>query len=870
VKASFLGSDSAAGLQPNGQTAGMDWSQIAVRLKQLTQGSVPSRLVLWSVDQAGKTAGAVLKADDVTVAKNDTVTVSGTLAGSGDGLVPDGGQRVVSAMLETPNNSYNNPDDTKYVVITGDSIASGEGASFTGSYINPQLGVDNAGVLWFAPGGEDYLRGGYKHFCAWVDLTCKSVSVKIDPNNPVQNDITVGFDNDKGRVYEAGSYGNEIDQMACHRSKTAPGVWLARYYKMVEGQDVESINLACSGATTENILRTSFKGQPPQIDEVEDLGAYLPVTHVVNTIGANDTKILELAPLCLLAPAYAIGINPANGLSLDKLFPSALLDDTYYLDKDGKVLPGYTDGAKAVSANPYLDVNKLCSPEFRGRVAGALAAVKGKIAEVITRLHEAAPDAKIVQTTYPLLVPSQGKTYLPRQDLWRIVFEGIAADGMARVSALTGKGEPCEGVQADDYADPAKVTQKCKDTFNEQVGLERWQTYLNNTQSEPWAQKICDIEAANPPGAPLGDTPSCPDNHWAGGTALTSPKPKAPFQENLSALAGAGMGNPVNDELAWAIYGMATKVTEPQKPYAVDRPNGNGKFRVDPVITAWDDFLQYTLFLKRWLTDLLSFGALMFGFDQDWVSKEVLVGLNETVLAAVKQADPKGEFTVAVDMTQVFNGRELGSKFNTPLKPGDTPIDKAGADSTPEKAIEDTSGPDSAPGPESQRAQFVVGLFPALSADAKIAGQNTGLPVLCPYRPSDGKPDCAGDFQETIHPNWRGQAAQGQCIVAVVTGKIAGSGNACVRSLGTDDGANEVKYNPSVYDYGTTLTEGTQWSSVEGEDQLCLTDPATALAAGAKGEYLKCSSGKSADPTWDTKTWDSGKVDYKGTKVHWK
>lgn len=142
---------------------------------------------------------------------------------------------------------------------------------------------------------------------------------------------------------------------------------------------------------------------------------------------------------------------------------------------------------------------------------------------------------------------------------------------------------------------------------------------------------------------------------------------------------------------------------------------------------------------------------------------------------------------------------------------------------------------------------------------APLAGLPFNVPVLCPSDVTlngDKLPDstCLGYMNEPLHPNWRGQAAQGQCYVAVVTGML-GEGNACVRSIGS----NEWVVPPASVDFDTFELRVSYLKNINEGDRLCVTDkPRTDYdwqdELPAK-PYTDCSSELAADPTWDASLW---------------
>ncbi|MFD4393418.1 glycosyl hydrolase family 18 protein [Kitasatospora sp. NPDC058478] len=96
-------------------------------------------------------------------------------------------------------------------------------------------------------------------------------------------------------VYDATSY--DFNGNRCDRSDVAP-------IKGTEYADVppeRRFNLACSGATTKNILSDGFKGQKPQVEQLADLAAVYDIRLVVVSIGGNDLDFSGIVANCGVA-----------------------------------------------------------------------------------------------------------------------------------------------------------------------------------------------------------------------------------------------------------------------------------------------------------------------------------------------------------------------------------------------------------------------------------------------------------------------------------------------------------------------------------------------------------------------------------------
>lgn len=94
---------------------------------------------------------------------------------------------------------------------------------------------------------------------------------------------------DAARVYGATAEG-------CHRSDVAPAV---NNQIPVEA----AINLACSGAATDNIFRSanggaSHRGEPPQADQLAEVAATHDIEMIVLSIGGNDLGFSDIIIDC--------------------------------------------------------------------------------------------------------------------------------------------------------------------------------------------------------------------------------------------------------------------------------------------------------------------------------------------------------------------------------------------------------------------------------------------------------------------------------------------------------------------------------------------------------------------------------------------
>ncbi|MFJ6889687.1 GDSL-type esterase/lipase family protein [Streptomyces californicus] len=100
-------------------------------------------------------------------------------------------------------------------------------------------------------------------------------------------------EHDPKRVY--GDTGEGKEQ--CHRSD------VAEIKSIGDGLGIPTerrLNIACSGATTEDILTRPFKGEMPQIEQLAILSRLYRLKYVVLSIGGNDLGFSKIAQDCVL------------------------------------------------------------------------------------------------------------------------------------------------------------------------------------------------------------------------------------------------------------------------------------------------------------------------------------------------------------------------------------------------------------------------------------------------------------------------------------------------------------------------------------------------------------------------------------------
>jgi hypothetical protein len=196
----------------------------------------------------------------------------------------------------------------------GDSYISGEAGRWAGNSVNPLPGSD-----------------GTDRACAPALLFCVA---------------------DKSRVYVDGSAAD-----GCHRSDVAEvrsaGLAVA-----------DRVNIACSGATTTNILRASSggagqNGEAPEADQLLPIARSHDVRMIVLSIGGNDLGFSGIVTACF--EAYLLHLGPcqaAQQQALDQRAPAATLAVERAIDEIRAVMAaaGYRDGDYRLVAQTYPSV----------------------------------------------------------------------------------------------------------------------------------------------------------------------------------------------------------------------------------------------------------------------------------------------------------------------------------------------------------------------------------------------------------------------------------------------------------------------------------------------------------------------------------
>lgn len=169
----------------------------------------------------------------------------------------------------------------------------------------------------------------------------------------------------QGQVYEKGSESGG----GCHRSDVAE----------VRSADIKGVpaaqrfNIACSGATTKDVVSDSFKGEKPQVEQLAEIAARQRVSAVVLSVGGNDLRFGEILTAC--AKSYL------------------------------------TPGAKACKDTEDAGFRERLG-EVRSKVTGALKAIR----RTMSAAGRAENSYRLVLQSYPSPLPS-GDAYRYPQDL---------------------------------------------------------------------------------------------------------------------------------------------------------------------------------------------------------------------------------------------------------------------------------------------------------------------------------------------------------------------------------------------------------------------------------------------------------------------
>ncbi len=386
--------DRGSGVQMGQESATLPWSYLNDKWEHVTSKGVPAILLVQGIGKNGKTRTVALRPESMTDGKNLGFKAT-LLHGINNEKQAKAlrSMRGVSATLVASNSGH----EKRYVVITGDSISSGESGRYVADY-------EAAGWNDLTP------TLNFTKFCDYADLACDNAN--YDGSRPEPFDYKETLTD----VYEKGS--QKVGE--CHRSFSAPGTWLARYFEVEKSEKVEAINIACSGATTEAVTKT-YNGQLPQAEELEGLTNFLHVPYVTNTMGANDIGFSSVAINCYMAVAAPfLNDGGAGGGSLsDMVAKIGEVIDAPWNGWFGYRLNEAKDGFEKY--DPYCHSNK----NVGGAAEDAIKKLPGKYEEAMSKLLKAAPEAKIVAANYPNLIPHNSQSNFPKKRI-------LADDGVYR------------------------------------------------------------------------------------------------------------------------------------------------------------------------------------------------------------------------------------------------------------------------------------------------------------------------------------------------------------------------------------------------------------------------------------------------------
>lgn len=150
--------------------------------------------------------------------------------------------------------------------------------------------------------------------------------------------------NNKGWGVYRDQYGNPVsgDRERCHRSVSAEINDAAREF----GQ--KPINLACSGATTSNILTTGQRGEDPQIKQLAAIAADKSndIKTIALSIGGNDLGFAKVIADCTQITSYIDCSTNGTYKKLEDKRETVKADITKTLNKITQTMRdnGYADG----------------------------------------------------------------------------------------------------------------------------------------------------------------------------------------------------------------------------------------------------------------------------------------------------------------------------------------------------------------------------------------------------------------------------------------------------------------------------------------------------------------------------------------------
>ncbi|SEL68020.1 GDSL-type esterase/lipase family protein [Streptacidiphilus jiangxiensis] len=173
------------------------------------------------------------------------------------------------------------------------------------------------------------------------------------------SDDTSGSRDGTDRAYVGGSYDPTVVYgptyaSGCDRSDTAE-------INSAPGLNATRFNIACSGATTANVLRASdggqsFKGEAPQADQLARIAASNNVQTVVLSIGGNDLGFTSVITSCV--EDYELWYSYCNGSQQQKIaaaLPGAMAGVGKAIDSVNAAMAsdGYAPGSYRIILQSY-------------------------------------------------------------------------------------------------------------------------------------------------------------------------------------------------------------------------------------------------------------------------------------------------------------------------------------------------------------------------------------------------------------------------------------------------------------------------------------------------------------------------------------
>jgi|GEM_PF-4607723 len=378
---SFSGGAYGVGVQSAGSAAGVTWKNLAANWAKVSKGVAP-RLTIAGTGSDSKPFSVVFSPSKLSVA-GSKVSFAGSLKSklAAKQLSKLKNAKSVSVLLVASN-----PGSTKsYVVITGDSIASGVGSR----WLNTMPGT----IDGFRPVGIDPFDGA-PGTCLLADRDCTSVESK--GLNPITEDPTWAITT-ANRSYLPGT----DKQGGCLRGTNAPGTWLARYLATQKNAEIEAINVACANAATKNVRLASSggvgqNGEAPQADQLRTLANWLPIAYVTNTMGAEDIQLQKAMFDCFYLPASKL-LGGGGNITTETAGPLA-------------------GGLVDAPWNPAYNSNLTCSADLRSRMQERTKTVSARVKSALTDLRAAAPGAELISTDYPNLIGNPQTSVINRRD----------------------------------------------------------------------------------------------------------------------------------------------------------------------------------------------------------------------------------------------------------------------------------------------------------------------------------------------------------------------------------------------------------------------------------------------------------------------